>query len=90
MSDFKKIIEQIIAISKGGSTPRAVKGDGEQPSTQKVTQANLKDNKPAVITIAIIIFIAISLLNSIYIVKPNEYKVVRQFGEVVRVVKEAG
>jgi membrane protease subunit HflC len=46
-------------------------------------------------TVVGVIIVSILLLgalvfNNLYIVKANEYKVVRQFGEVIRVVKEPG
>ncbi|OEH86371.1 protease modulator HflC [Desulfuribacillus stibiiarsenatis] len=42
--------------------------------------------------IAIALFLVVSMvaLSNLYIVKPNEYKLVRQFGEVVRVIDEPG
>ncbi|OEF98028.1 protease modulator HflC [Desulfuribacillus alkaliarsenatis] len=50
----------------------------------------MKKFTPAFITISVVIFLSLVVLNSLYIVKPNEYKVVRQFGEVVRIVDEPG
>jgi len=38
----------------------------------------------------VFLIIAIFLLNNIFIVKENEYKVIRQFGEVVRIIEEPG
>lgn len=42
------------------------------------------------ITLVIIIGLALFLFNNLFIVQQGEYKVVRQFGEVVKVIKEPG
>jgi membrane protease subunit HflC len=42
------------------------------------------------VIIVAIVLIAALIVNNLYIVKANEYKVVRQFGEVTRVIDEPG
>ena len=47
-------------------------------------------NKSLVIIIALIIILTLLLINNLYILKPNEYAVVRQFGEIVKVEDREG
>ncbi|WP_110114084.1 protease modulator HflC [Bacillus sp. CGMCC 1.16541] len=42
------------------------------------------------ITFVLILALLLFLLSNVFVVKENEYKVVRQFGEVVRIVSEPG
>jgi membrane protease subunit HflC len=83
MSDYKKIIDQLVGLktANGNREPLLYKTD-KQPSKQNYM--------PILITGAVIIFLFITVLSNLYIVKPNEYKVVRQFGEVVKVIEEPG
>ncbi|KUO49094.1 MAG: protease modulator HflC [Desulfitibacter sp. BRH_c19] len=50
----------------------------------------MKKYNLALITITAVIFLSVVVISNLYIVKPNEYKVVRQFGEVVKVIEEPG
>ncbi|HZH60039.1 MAG TPA: protease modulator HflC [Metabacillus sp.] len=60
---------------------------------------NMEEKKPAFsfkgylragIILIITILILVLVLTNLFIVKENEYKVVRQFGEVVRIIEEPG
>jgi membrane protease subunit HflC len=54
------------------------------------TKAQYKKYTVAGIIIVTILLLGAMVLNNLYIVKQNEYKVVRQFGEIVRVVDSPG
>ncbi|WP_342543284.1 protease modulator HflC [Paenisporosarcina sp. FSL H8-0542] len=51
---------------------------------------NLKKHMKTIITLTIVFAVLIILLANIYVVKENEYRVVRQFGEVVDIRFEPG
>lgn len=51
---------------------------------------NLKKHMKAIVTLTIVFAALIILLANIYVVKENEYRVVRQFGEVVDIRFEPG
>ncbi|WP_243291233.1 protease modulator HflC [Bacillus sp. FJAT-47783] len=51
---------------------------------------NWKKYTRSSIAVVIFIVIAIFVFSNLFIVKENEYKVIRQFGEVVRIIKEPG
>jgi membrane protease subunit HflC len=54
------------------------------------TQAQYKKYTVSGVVIVTILLLGALVLNNLYIVKQNEYKVVRQFGEIVRVVDSPG
>jgi membrane protease subunit HflC len=94
MSDFKKMIDAFNSINKGESPFLNKSGGNNQspppPPTYINNNFNWKKYTSGVIIISICVLLAVVLVNSLYIVKPNEYKIVRQFGEIVRIVKEPG
>lgn len=51
---------------------------------------NLKKHMKTIITLTVVFAVLIILLANIYVVKENEYRVVRQFGEVVDIRFEPG
>lgn len=64
------------------------------PGTGKVVTPkrpfNMKKYVKAAITLTVIFAIALILLANTFIVKEDEYRVVRQFGEITRIIKEPG
>ena len=49
-----------------------------------------KGNKKLIITFAAIVFALLLIINNLFILKPNEYAIVRQFGEIVKVIDQEG
>jgi modulator of FtsH protease HflC len=63
-------------------TTNVVSFDGNQPKRPKLFRF--------IIMLGLGIIILVLILSNVYIVKENEYKVVRQFGEIVRIDQEPG
>ncbi|MCV9884995.1 protease modulator HflC [Metabacillus halosaccharovorans] len=57
---------------------------------EKKTSFSFKGYLRAGVILLIIIALLVVILTNLFIVKENEYKVVRQFGEVVRIIEEPG
>ncbi|KAB3531797.1 protease modulator HflC [Alkaliphilus serpentinus] len=68
---------------------RRVTNIAEEFNSQ-ATKPKFEFPKKTFITILIIFFALIFVFNNLYIVQPNEYRVVRQFGEIVKIVAEPG
>ena len=83
MFDFKRIIDQL------NLNVKAAPEDNQQPPNNE-NRPDIKGYSSALMTIVVIVFLTSVLISNLYIVKPNEYKVVRQFGEVVKIVEEPG
>ncbi|WP_040229137.1 protease modulator HflC [Bhargavaea cecembensis] len=64
--------------------------DGPKKPKTPMTSADLKKYIKPAIGLTVIFALLLILLANVYIVKENEYRVVRQFGEVVRIVDEPG
>lgn len=47
-------------------------------------------NKTPIIIVALVVILLMLAINNLYILKPNEYAVVRQFGEIVKVEDQEG
>lgn len=62
--------------------------EGQFGSSKKPEMPEIK--KGPLITIALIIIVGLIVVNNIYILKPNEYSVIRQFGEIVKVEDKEG
>lgn len=49
-----------------------------------------KINKGLILTFLAIVFALLIIVNNLFILKPNEYAIVRQFGEIVKVMDQEG
>lgn len=49
-----------------------------------------KKNKGLIVTLIVCIFALLIIINNLFILKPNEYAIVRQFGEIVKVIDYEG
>lgn len=91
MSDIKKIIDLFNEMNQGKTTF----GGGQDPNNNyKKPEFNMdfdfKKSGSALTIITVFILAFVVLVNTLFIVKPNEYVVVRQFGEIVKIVHEPG
>ena len=70
--------------------------DSESPQSKKTIvpknkkPINMKQWTAAITTAGIILVVLIVALANVYIVKENEYRIVRQFGEVVKFESDPG
>ena len=66
--------------------------NGFKPAVEKSKTEEKKSKFPikTIVSLIAIVIIAIFILSNVYIVKVDEYKVVRQFGEVVSIVENPG
>lgn len=56
----------------------------------KMPQVNVKKTMTIVLSVTAIFAVFIILLANVFIVKENEYKVVRQFGEIKKIIEQPG
>ncbi|PIC87386.1 protease modulator HflC [Sporosarcina sp. P20a] len=91
---FKKIEE---ALKKMGETDQKRSAQKPGPeSDPKVTQMrpkkafDMKKYTKLIISLTVVFAILVILLSNLFIVKENEYRVVRQFGEITRIIEKPG
>lgn len=84
--DLEKFVRSLFGDKKPTPPSGDVESDGQQRSTIPKTKKPIdyKGWTKSIITGAIVLAILIVALANVYIVKENEYKIVRQFGEVVK------
>lgn len=94
MSKFEQVIQVIIDEIKAGMNkntakgPRPVNPSGE---TYEPPRAKQSAGFPKAIPIIIILFaILVFLQSNLFVVQANEFVIVRQFGEIVRIIDKPG
>ena len=83
---FKSIEEKFLERQRA---KRKVQGGPNEPGEIK-KPVEMKKYLKSAVTITAIFVVAVILIANLFIVKENEYRVVRQFGEIKRVIKEPG
>ena len=87
--DLEKFIRKLFANKKKDVTPQ-----GEQSSEPIIEKTkkpmNMRQWLASGIVLTVIFAAFVILLANVYVVKESEYKVVRQFGEVVKFEREPG
>lgn len=89
MSDFKKMMDQLKDMNKNNSENMKNVTNMNSFKSEDV-EKQIKKTAPAFVFIAGFIAVVLLIVSNLYIVKPNEYKAVRQFGEVIKIVLEPG
>lgn len=89
MTEKNDDISKVLRFLKGGS------GKPKPPSTSTIPVSpkepfSFKKWLPTTIVVTAIFAVLVTLFANVYIVRENEYKVVRQFGEVVKFEKNPG
>lgn len=82
--DVKKVLDFL-----KGSKPTSTPSQSTVPVSPK-EPFSVKKWLPTTIVVTVLFALLITALTNLYIVKENEYKVVRQFGEVVKFEKNPG
>ncbi|MBD7984269.1 protease modulator HflC [Sporosarcina sp. Sa2YVA2] len=83
---FKSIEEKFLERQR--AKQKTATGTGKVVTPKR--PFNMKKYVKAAITVTVIFAIAVILLANTFIVKEDEYRVVRQFGEITRIIKEPG
>ncbi len=79
--DIKKIINAF----------NSMKNESAQQQAPKQTKSGDPQKFfPALLTIGAIAIVAFAIISNLFVVYPNEYKIVRQFGEVIDAIEEPG
>lgn len=87
-----KNLDEFVQNLFGGKKPKPVDEMSEGRQHESETQPKPKNKKPlnakqlttSIVMGAVVLVVLIIALSNVYIVKENEYKVVRQFGEVIK------
>ena len=97
-----KDLDEFVRNLFGGNKKKPVdvtpvdESDSESPQSKKTIvpknkkPINMKQWTAAITTAGIILVVLIVALANVYIVKENEYRIVRQFGEVVKFESDPG
>ncbi|MGE7543415.1 protease modulator HflC [Sporosarcina newyorkensis] len=90
---FKKIEEAMKKMSENEKN----KTDQKRPATDPIVKVikpkktvNIKRYTKLIVMLTAAFAVLVILLSNLFIVKENEYRVVRQFGEITRIVKDPG
>ncbi|ARD47176.1 protease modulator HflC [Sporosarcina sp. P33] len=92
---FKKIEDALKKMSETDQKKKVQKPAETGPDS-KVTPmrpkkaADIKRHTKLIITLTAIFALLAILLSNLFIVKENEYRIIRQFGEITRIVQEPG
>lgn len=94
---FKKIEESIRKLTETEKQKKAAPDGEQQPKEPRRTETirpkkdvNFKQYTKLIVILTAVFAVAVILLSNLFIVKENEYRVVRQFGEITRIIKEPG
>lgn len=90
---FKKIEETLKKMTETEQKKTPPKGSGPESKVYPIKPKNSLDLKPytkLITTLTIAFALLVILVSNLFIVKENEYRVVRQFGEITRIIKEPG
>lgn len=79
--DIKKIIDAFNSM-KNEST--------QQQAPKQTKSGDPRKFFPALLTIGAVAIIIFAIISNLFVVYPNEYKIVRQFGEVIDAIEEPG
>lgn len=87
--DLEKFIKKITGQNKPQTEPSS--NEEQRPTIKKEKQPfNAKKWLPSIIVLTVVFAALIIAIANLYIVKENEFKIVRQFGEVVKYESEPG
>lgn len=89
MTEKNDDISKVLRFLKGGSDKPKPPSTSTIPVSPK-EPFSFKKWLPTTIVVTAIFAVLVTLLANVYIVRENEYKVVRQFGEVVKFEKNPG
>lgn len=89
MTEKNDDINKVIRFLKGGNDNPKPPSDATIPVSSKAP-FSFKKWLPTTIVVTAIFAVLVTLFANVYIVRENEYKVVRQFGEVVKFEKNPG
>ncbi|WP_153730638.1 protease modulator HflC [Sporosarcina obsidiansis] len=90
---FKKIEEAMKKMSESEKNKNTQKVPEADPKVKVIKPKKVVDVKryaKMIIMLTVAFAVVVILLSNLFIVKENEYRVVRQFGEITRIVKEPG
>ncbi|GKV66877.1 protease modulator HflC [Sporosarcina sp. NCCP-2331] len=90
---FKKIEEAMKKMSDTEKKKTAQKAPEENPKVKVIKpkkNVDMKRYAKLIIGLTIAFAVIVILISNLFIVKENEYRVVRQFGEITRIVQEPG
>ncbi|EGQ22294.1 MULTISPECIES: protease modulator HflC [Sporosarcina] len=90
---FKKIEEAMKKMSENEKNKTDQKRPATDPKVKVIKPkktVNIKRYTKLIVMLTAAFAVLVILLSNLFIVKENEYRVVRQFGEITRIVKDPG